>query len=273
VPFCIVGTAGTTDFGSIDPLGAIADVAAGAGAWLHVDAAFGGALLFSARRETALAGLDRADSIALDLHKLLWQPISCGAFLLRDAAHYELLTTHADYLNPESHAADGIPDLVNRSVLTTRRFDALKLWMTMRVLGGERLAAMIDDTCALAQDVARAVEQRPSLVLVHRPGQLSCVLFRHRVAPDDMSGASVDALDVAHDDPLADARNTHIRDDLFGRGIAVIGVTRVRGRVTLKLTILNPTAPLSALEAVLDAVVASGNAYPRSAPPPHTTGR
>jgi len=261
VPFCIVGTAGTTDFGSIDPLGEIADVAAGVGAWLHVDAAFGGALLFSARREAALAGLERADSIALDLHKLLWQPISCGAFLLRDAAHYDLLTTYADYLNPESHAADGIPDLVNRSVLTTRRFDALKLWMTMRALGGERLGAMIDDTCALARDVARAVERRPALELVHRPDQLSCVLFRHRSTPDETTDA---------DD---DARNTHIRDDLFARGIAVIGVTRVRERVTLKLTILNPTATLAELEGVLDAVVASGNASLRSAHASHTTDR
>jgi L-2,4-diaminobutyrate decarboxylase len=263
IPFCIVGTAGTTDFGSIDPLGALADAAASMGAWLHVDAAFGGALLFSKRRETALAGLDRADSIALDLHKLLWQPISCGAFLLRDAAHYDLLTTYADYLNPESHATDGIPDLVNRSVLTTRRFDALKLWMTMRVLGGERLAAMIDDTCALAQEVARAVEARPALELVHRPDQLSCVLFRHR------GNAHADETSAR----TSDARNTHIRDDLFARGIAVIGVTRVRGRVTLKLTILNPTATCAAFEEVLDAVVASGNAYVAPPPLPHTTGR
>ena len=257
-PFCIVGTAGTTDFGSIDPLGALADAAERCGAWFHVDAAYGGALLFSPRGATALAGLDRADSITLDFHKLLWQPISCGAFLLRDAAHYELLTTYADYLNPESHATDGIPDLVNRSVLTTRRFDALKLWMTMRVLGREKLAALIDQTCALAQSVAAVIAAHPSLELVHAPEQLSCVLFRYR--RQQQAGAEGHA--ATRDDQL----NTLIRDDLFRRGAAVIGVTKVRDRTTLKLTLLNPTAALHELSAIVDAVAASGAALDVATP-------
>jgi L-2,4-diaminobutyrate decarboxylase len=228
----------------------IADAAAASGAWMHVDAAFGGALLFTSRGPRALAGLSRADSVALDLHKLLWQPISCGAFLLRDAAHFELLTTYADYLNPERHAEDGIPDLVNRSVLTTRRFDALKLWMTLRVLGRDRLAAMIDDTCALARDVGAMVAAHPSLDLVHAPDELSCVLFRYR--------RHRDADDRSEDLTVDDRLNQHIRDDLFRRGAAVIGVTRVRERITLKLTLLNPTSERHELQAILDAVAASG---------------
>ncbi|MFN8668933.1 MAG: aspartate aminotransferase family protein [Gemmatimonadaceae bacterium] len=244
IPFCIVGTAGTTDFGSIDPLGALADAAARVGAWFHVDAAYGGALLFSPRGERVLAGLSRADSITLDFHKLLWQPISCGAFLLRDAAHFDLAATHADYLNPESHVADGIPDLVNRSVLTTRRFDALKLWMTTKVLGRERLAGYIDATCVLARVVGAAVRERPALELVHAPDDLSTVLFRVRApaAPGD--------------DGREDALNTYVHDELFRRGVAVLGVTRVRGRITLKLTLLNPTATVADIVAILDAAAA-----------------
>src|SRR5262249_19704955 len=150
IPSAVVATAGTTDFGSIDPLPEIAVRAFAAGAWLHVDAAYGGALLFSAKHRDRLAGLELADSVTLDFHKLFWQPISCGALLVRDVASFDLMKLNADYLNPEEHEALGIPDLVTRSVLTTRRFDALKLWVSLRALGRRELAAMIDRTLELA---------------------------------------------------------------------------------------------------------------------------
>src|SRR5262249_53886874 len=87
-PLAIVATAGTTDVGAIDSLADVAARARAAGAWLHVDAAYGGALLFSERHGRRLHGLDQADSLTLDFHKLCWQPISCGAFLVREAAHF-----------------------------------------------------------------------------------------------------------------------------------------------------------------------------------------
>lgn len=242
VPFVLCATAGTTDHGAIDPLAAIADAARACGAWLHVDAAYGGALLFSDTRRHALAGLERADSIGLDFHKLLWQPVSCGAFLLRDAAHYAHITTHADYLNPVSHIEQGVPDLVNRSLATTRRFDALKVWLTFQAIGRERLGAMIDATCDLAAAVAREVAARPSLELVHAPVHLTSVLFRHR----SVDGSDGDALQHA------------IRDALLADGSAVIGTTRVRGRACLKLTILHPGASVAEFAAVLDRVELAG---------------
>jgi L-2,4-diaminobutyrate decarboxylase len=125
LPFAVVATAGTTDFGSVDPLPEIAALAKSVGGWLHVDAAHG-ALLFSHLHRNKLRGIALADSLSLDFHKLFWQPIPAGAFLLRDAGHFKLFELHADYLNPETHEAQGIPDLVTRSLLTTRRFDVLK---------------------------------------------------------------------------------------------------------------------------------------------------
>ncbi|MCC7053208.1 MAG: L-2,4-diaminobutyrate decarboxylase [Gemmatimonadaceae bacterium] len=243
IPFVLCATAGTTDHGAIDPLPALADAAQACGAWLHVDAAYGGALLFSDTRRHALAGIERADSIGLDFHKLLWQPVSCGVFLLRDAAQYAHITTHADYLNPVSHLEQGVPDLVNRSLATTRRFDALKVWLTFQALGRRRLGGMIDATCDLAGAVARAVAARPALELVHAPVHLTSVLFRYRA-----------------DDRVADALNQAIRDTLLADGTAVIGTTRVSGRATLKLTLLHPEASVSDLHAVLDLVVARGDA-------------
>ena len=152
----IVATAGTTDFGSVDPLPEIAALAGSAGAWLHVDAAYGGALLFSAQHRDKLRGIEAADSLSVDFHKLFWQPIPCSAFLLRDARHFDAIKLYADYLNPELHEDAGIPNLVTTSLLTTRRFDALKLWISFQTLGRARLAAMIDRTIALAVHAAKS---------------------------------------------------------------------------------------------------------------------
>lgn len=145
----IVATAGTTDFGSVDPLEEIASICSAAGAWFHVDAAYGGALLFSPTCRHMLDGIQKADSIGLDFHKLFWQPISCSAFLLRDNQQFRHLELHADYLNPESLEDQGIPNLVTNSIPTTRRFDSLKLWVSLQVLGEKKLGEMIDRTFAL----------------------------------------------------------------------------------------------------------------------------
>ena len=174
----IVATAGTTDFGSIDPLPELAALAHAAGAWLHVDAAYGGALLFSDRHRDKLHGIETADSLSIDFHKLFWQPIPCSVFLLRDARHFDSIKLHADYLNPELHEDEGIPNLVTTSLLTSRRFDALKLWISFQTLGRAKLAAMIDRTIELAAHAARVIRKSPQLELMCEP-QLSTVVFRY----------------------------------------------------------------------------------------------
>ncbi|HYA26032.1 MAG TPA: pyridoxal-dependent decarboxylase, partial [Terriglobales bacterium] len=98
IPMAIVATAGTTDFGSIDPLAELARAAHDAGAWVHVDAAYGAALLFSGQHRGLLEGIELVDSSSMDFHKLFWQPISCAAFLLRDSSQFQLMKMNADYL-------------------------------------------------------------------------------------------------------------------------------------------------------------------------------
>jgi L-2,4-diaminobutyrate decarboxylase len=250
-PIAVVATAGTTDFGSIDPLPAIAAAARTAGAWMHVDAAYGGALLFSPQHRGRIAGLELADSVTLDFHKLFWQPISCGAVLVRDAARFDLIRLNADYLNPEEHEALGIPDLVTRSVLTTRRFDALKLWMSLRVLGRRELAAMIDRTLELAALAHDAIARHPRLEPIHNP-RLGCVVFRYR--PHDPTAD-------------ADGLNAAIPRQLFDAGRAVVGHTRVRGRPCLKFTFLNPCTSPAAVEELVDLVAAQGEELEEQAVP------
>jgi L-2,4-diaminobutyrate decarboxylase len=239
LPMAIVATAGTTDFGSVDPLPELATLAQSAGAWLHVDAAYGGALLFSPQHREKLRGIEFADSLSLDFHKLFWQPIPCSVFLLRDAANFDSIKLHADYLNPELHDEAGIPNLVTTSLLTTRRFDALKLWISLQSLGRDKLAAMIDRTIELAAFSAKIIRSTPSLELMCDP-QLSTVVFRY---VPSRPGRDADQL------------NATLRLRLFDRGQAVIGHTRVRGRQCLKFTCMNQAVTEDQIEEIILVVV------------------
>ena len=248
LPLAIVATAGTTDFGSIDPLPEIAEIAHATYAWLHVDAAYGGALLFSPARRAKLKGIELADSLSIDFHKLFWQPIPCSAFFVCEAASFDVIKMHADYLNPELHEDEGIPNLVTTSLLTSRRFDALKLWISFQSLGRERLAALIERTIALAVHAAKSIQSEPSLELICQP-PLSTVVFRYKPGRSDLD---------------ADKLNMAIRQRLLYRADAVIGHTRVHGRQCLKFTCMNPTMMEPQMEELIGKVVQEGTRLEKS---------
>ncbi|AGB82559.1 PLP-dependent enzyme, glutamate decarboxylase [Serratia sp. FGI94] len=236
----IVATAGTTDAGAIDPLRDIAQIAAQHQIWLHVDAAWGGALLLSEQYRHYLDGIELVDSITLDFHKQFFQTISCGAFLLKEARHYELMRYQAAYLNSEFDEAQGVPNLVSKSLQTTRRFDALKLWMGLEALGQKQYAEIIDHGITLSQQVAEYLSAQPTLELVMQP-QLASVLFRSR--PAQLTDNAAVAL-----------LNQRIGDNLLESGQANVGVTEFNGVTCLKLTLLNPTVTLDDVKRLLDLV-------------------
>ncbi len=235
----IVATAGTTDAGAIDPLRAIAKLAAEHQIWVHVDAAWGGALLLSEKYRDYLDGIELVDSITLDFHKQFFQTISCGAFLLKEERHYELMRYQAAYLNSEFDEAAGVPNLVSKSLQTTRRFDALKLWMGLEALGQKQYAAIIDHGVTMAQEVAQYVTSEAALELVMKP-QLASVLFRYR--PEQLAGSSDAAIALL---------NQKIGDALLESGRANVGVTEHNGVTCLKLTLLNPTVTLEDVKVLL----------------------
>jgi len=235
----IVATAGTTDAGAIDPLRAIAKLAAEHQIWVHVDAAWGGALLLSEKYRDYLDGIELVDSITLDFHKQFFQTISCGAFLLKEERHYELMRYQAAYLNSEFDEAAGVPNLVSKSLQTTRRFDALKLWMGLEALGQKQYAAIIDHGVTMAQEVAQYVTSEAALELVMKP-QLASVLFRYR--PEQLAGSSDAAIALL---------NQKIGDALLESGRANVGVTEHSGVTCLKLTLLNPTVTLEDVKVLL----------------------
>jgi L-2,4-diaminobutyrate decarboxylase len=240
-PFALIGTAGTTDLGAIDPLAALAKRASAHDLWFHVDAAYGGALALSDARSDRLAGIERADSLAVDFHKLFFQPLSCGAFLLRDGTEFDRIARRAAYLNPEG---DAVPNLVGKSLQTSRRFDALKPYLTFRALGRERLATLVEDTLDLAAAVGERVAAAPDLELAAEPS-LTTVVFRY--LPD------ADHPDLG-DDAWADRCNRAIRDRLLADGDAVVARTELDGRAYLKLTLLDPRPTVADVGALLDRV-------------------
>ncbi|KIF75652.1 pyridoxal-dependent decarboxylase [Streptomyces sp. 150FB] len=248
LPVAVVATAGTTDTGAVDPLRACASLAASHGAWLHVDAAYGGGALLSDRLAPLLDGLALADSVSLDWHKLGWQPAAAGIFLVRRAETYASLDRRAAYLNPADDEEAGYPSLLGLSLRTTRRADAFKIAVTLRTLGREGLGRLVDACHDIAVAGAGAVRDHPRLEL-HGEPVLTAFLFRY------LPRLPADAARI-------DTVNASLRRRLLREGRAVVGRTELPGhgpgRVRLKLTLLNPHTTPADVERLLLAVVAAG---------------
>ncbi|WP_019856322.1 pyridoxal phosphate-dependent decarboxylase family protein [Actinopolyspora mortivallis] len=245
IPMAVVATAGTTDFGSIDPLPEIAERCAAAGVWMHVDAAYGCGLLVS-ERGPSLSGIEHADSVVVDYHKSFFQPVSSSAVLVRDHTTLRHVTYHADYLNPEHHA-DSVPNQVDKSIQTTRRFDALKLWLTLRIMGPEQLGRLFDGVLDLAQQAWGMLSVDPRFEVVTRP-ELSALVFRYvpseQVSPE-----------------LCDRANMHARQALYSSGVAAVAETVVDGRTHLKFTLLNPRTTLNDIAEVNELIAEHAERY------------
>ena len=238
-PLAVVATAGTTDFGSIDPLPRIGDLCQAHDLWFHADAAYGCGLLNSRRHRHWLNGIERADSVTVDYHKSFFQPVSCSALLVRNRHHLSCVTWHADYLNPFSAQQEGTPNLVDKSLQTTRRFDALKLWLTLRTLGADALGEAFDAVIQRARQAYLLLLSEPEIQVIHQP-QLSTLVFRFRPA--------------GVDDDTLNRINPAIRIDIMRSGQAMVAGTRVHGCQYLKFPLLNPETSLADIRAILDMI-------------------
>ncbi|MEU8221919.1 pyridoxal-dependent decarboxylase [Kribbella sp. NPDC048915] len=246
-PVAVIATAGTTDFGSVDPIAPIAELARQYGAWLHVDAAYGFGALFSDRLAPLLADVALADSVTLDLHKIGWQPAATSVLLVADRTRFAAFDRSVDYLNPSDDIDSGLDGLLGRSLQTTRRPDAVKVATTLAAYGRAGLGAMLDTCHELAHAAAARVVADSNLELL-APVTLTTVLFR-----------------VAGQGPV-DALQGEVRRRLLASGRVLIGRTKVPARngrpaaVALKLTLLNPNATVADIENLLDQVVEVGRA-------------
>ncbi|MGM1059983.1 pyridoxal phosphate-dependent decarboxylase family protein [Saccharothrix sp. Mg75] len=245
-PVAVVATAGTTDFGSVDPLHEVAEVAREHGAWLHVDAAYGFGAVFSAKLAGLVDGLALADSVTADLHKIGWQPAAASLLLVRSAASFDALERSVAYLNPEDDRAEGYDGTLGRTLQTTRRPDAVKVAATLLALGRTGLGALVDRCHELARHAAALIAADPAFELVGG-ATLTTVVFRYRPA----------------DESRSDEVNARLRRRLLRSGQALIGRTEVDKATCLKFTLLNPNAREADLAALLALVREAGSAAER----------
>ncbi|MFC4818385.1 pyridoxal phosphate-dependent decarboxylase family protein [Flavobacterium sp. GCM10023249] len=246
IPIAIVGTAGTTDFGSIDPLTEIAQIAQENKLWFHVDAAYGGGLLISESHKEKLKGIELSDSCTIDYHKTFYQPVSSSGFFMRDTSFVDYIKYHADYLNSKEQEDEGIPNMVKKSIQTTRRFDALKLWFTLRIIGSKGLSSYLEKSIENAKFTAAYLNQRNDFEIIHQP-EISAVVFRY--TPYTGNNASYCNL------------NSYIRKAIFNEGKAIITSTKVKDEVFLKFTLLNPLTTTQDIEEVIELIIQHGQDY------------
>ena len=239
-PFLVVASAGTVDIGAIDDLRAIAELCRDEELWLHVDGAFGALAVLSPELAPLLAGIEHADSIALDFHKWGQVPYDAGFLMVRDGEkHRDAFAAPAAYLRRETRGlaagscwpCDLGPDL-------SRGFRALKTWFTLKTYGTEKLGAVIARCCALARYLEARVLAEPRLELL-APVHLNIVCFRYRA--DE-----------------ADAVNAEIVVGLQESGIAAPSTTILDGRLAIRAAIVNHRTDIGDIDRLVAAVLEFG---------------
>jgi glutamate/tyrosine decarboxylase-like PLP-dependent enzyme len=241
VPWAAVATAGTTNTGTVDPLRAMAAVCRAEELWLHVDAAYGWAAVLTAEGKAALAGIEEADSLTLDPHKWFAQTFETGCLLVRRAG---LLTrtfaNRPEYMQDVEPGEDEV-NFADRGLALTRRFRALRIWLSVKVLGVGWFRALVEHCCRLA-DLAEALLRRSPGFEVLSPRRLSIVCFR-QVPPGfrERHGGEEEL----------DRVNLALAADLRATGRAFLSSTRLRGRVALRFCFVNYRTTAADVEEVV----------------------
>lgn len=228
-PFCVVGAAGTTNTGSVDDLNALAGICRREKLWFHVDGAFGAWARLSPKAKNTVAGIELADSLALDLHKWMYMPYEIGCVLVREEKHHrKAFSLTPDYLahgEGERGVTGGdLPWFSDYSYELSRGFRALKAWMSIKEHGSRKYARIIQQNIDQALYLGKLVEASPELVL-SAPITLNIVCFRF--------------VSTYVDDAALDEVNKQIAVDLQERGIAVLTGTVIDGRYVLRVANTN----------------------------------
>lgn len=228
VPVAVIATAGSTATGTFDDLEAVADVAAEAGAWFHVDGAHGASFLCSAELRPLLRGIERADSIAWDMHKMMWMPLSAGALLVREGRHLEAaFRQSAPYLFQPAPGESRSRDAGKRTLQCSRRFDALKVWIALRLYGSDRIGELQERTVAATRHLHGLLAGSEDFQVAHEPD--SNILCFRILPPHGVDEEALDALQL-------DVRRAY---NVSGEGW--LTATELAGRRHLRVTIMNPS--------------------------------
>jgi glutamate/tyrosine decarboxylase-like PLP-dependent enzyme len=239
-PFLVVGSAGTVDIGAIDDLQALSALCREEHLWFHVDGAYGALGVLSPTLAPQLAGLESADSIALDFHKWAQVPYDAGFLIVRDGQrHHQAFAAPAAYLRRETRGlAAGAPWPCDLGPDLSRGFRALKTWFTLKTYGTEKLGAMIDRTCTLARHLEARILAEPRLELM-APVQLNIVCFRYR-------GRDANGL------------NAKIVIDLQESGVCAPSTTMIGPNLAIRAAIVNHRTERRDIDELINGVLACG---------------
>ena len=227
-PMAIVATAGSTATGSFDDLRAIAALCDRHDTWLHVDAAHGASVLLSPSLKHLVEGLDVADSLSWDPHKMMWMPLSLGAILVRDGVWLRrAFAADAPYLFHGD--SDNLGEM---TIQCSKRADAVKLWLTLQIAGTEPIARALEHVTAMTRYLYERVVASDDFEAMHEP-EFNIFCFRHR---------------------SDDETNARLREDVIRSGEAWITSTVLKGQRVLRVTIINPRTEREHVDAMLDAV-------------------
>lgn len=234
-PLAIVGNAGTVNTGALDPLAALATIAEREGLWFHVDGAFGAAVCVSERLRSRLKGIARADSIAFDLHKWLYQPYGAGCVLVRNADNLRrAFAFDAPYFRPlEGGTSRAVTKFNDLGVEHSRRFRALSIWFSLKTRGVKTFARLIEQNVSQAEWLGRRLQHSKTLELM-APVALNVVVFRF-----NPGGLTPDQLNLVNHRLLIEIQN---------RGIAVPSSTHLNGAFGLRLAVVNHRSRLDDFE-------------------------
>jgi aromatic-L-amino-acid decarboxylase len=227
LPCCIVGVAGTTSTGVIDPLEDLALIARENKLWYHIDAAYGGPLAFSSKHREKLRGIALADSITFDPHKWMFVPFACGATLVRDGGRVlrDSFDMSPEYLSEDRGGADVEFDFFRYGQMGTRRFNSLKLWMAIKFMGREGYAATVERQIDLTNYLASQLDRRPGF---KRVGEVETAVCCFRYLPD-----SVSSLDGVEQDRV----QQRLQQTIERSGEAWLTTTVLHGRRALRVNI------------------------------------
>lgn len=225
-PICVMGSAGTVNSGAIDDLDALADLAAEQDLWFHVDGAFGALARLSPNLAPLVKGMERADSLAFDLHKWMYLPYEVACVLVRDVdVHEATFSLTPSYLRDEGRGviAGGIP-FANRGPELTRSFKALKVWLSLKAEGVTKFARVIEQNVLQARAFADRIAQVPDVELM-APTSLNIVCFR--VAPRALSPGEQDTL------------NKELLLRIQEQGLAIPSGSQIGGRYIIRVACSN----------------------------------
>ena len=241
VPFCVVGNAGTVDTGAVDPLREIRDVANRFQLWMHVDGSYGAFAILADSARKLFAGLEQADSIALDPHKWLYLPVDVGCVIYRDPEAARAAFAHeAEYTRMFGEEADEAFVCWDYGPELSRRFRALKVWMLLKGVGLDRLSDAIESNLACARYLEAMVQASDDFEMV-APVELSIFCFRH--VPTQLRNESTQQID---------AFNERLLVALQQDGSSYVSNTMLGGRFALRGCVLNYRTTLRDMEILLN---------------------